>query len=351
MSILDRFRRREIRSSATDTLVAALLARAAGTTPATVTATAAVEAAAGLYGRAFAGARVEGPAPMVAALSPSVLCLIARELIRRGEALFVLRVMGGRVMLVPCATWTVFGGPDADAWSYEATVHGPNRTETVRELPPEAVAHFMYAVDPARPWHGLGPVQFAAIAGRLDAETAAALADESGGPVAQFVPVPVDGQDSTVAALRTDVADAKGRALLVEAQNHDWAASSGGRGAARMDWRAERLGANPPASLVALAAHAEKSVLGACGVPPDLVGGDSSAVAARESWRRFLVSSVAPIGRQVVEELRRKLDPGIDLGFPELQTSDLASRARAFGTLTKAGMMGAEARRIVGFEG
>ena len=92
MSFLDRFRRTETRSSATDQLLAALLARATGNTPATVTATGGVEAAAGLYGRAFAGAQVSGPDPFARVLTPSVLRTIGRELIRRGEAVFAIGV-------------------------------------------------------------------------------------------------------------------------------------------------------------------------------------------------------------------------------------------------------------------
>ena len=347
MGLLDRFRRVERRSSATDTLVAALLARASGNAPATVTATGALEAAAGLYGRAFAGAMVGGPESFARALTPSILATIGRELIRRGEAVYVIGVgMESGLTLTPAGTWNVTGS--AESWRYQVDLNGPSGTRTV-DLAAAAVLHCRYAVDPARPWHGLGPIQFASIAGRLNAETDSALASESGGPMANLIPIPVDGQDPTVTNLRKDIAAAKGKALTVESTTQDWATAGGQRGATRMDWRAERLGANPPASLVELSSRAERSVLATCGVPVELAeAGDGTG--QREAWRRFLFGSVAPLAKIVTEELRTKLDPGLSLDFEELRASDLAGRARAYKQLTEAGVDAGAAARIAGFE-
>ena len=347
MRFLDRFRRTETRSSATDQLLAALLARATGNTPATVTATGAVEAAAGLYGRAFAGATMEGPEAFTRALTPSVLATIGRELIRRGEAVFAIGVgMESGLTLTPAGTWNVTGS--AASWRYRVDLAGPSGTET-RELAAAAVLHPRYGVDPARPWAGLGPIQFASIAGRLNAETANALAGEAGGPQANLLPIPVDGQHPTVIALRKDIAAARGGALTVETTAKDWDDPGGPKSAVRFDWRAERLGADPPAALVELSGKAEQSVLAACGVPVELAeAGDGTG--QREAWRRFLFGSVAPLAKIVTEELRSKLDPGLSLAFPELRASDLAGRARAFGQLRKAGVTARAAARITGFD-
>ena len=150
-------------------------------------------------------------------------------------------------------------------------------------------------------------------------------------------------------ALRKDIAAARGKALTVESQSGDWNDPKGGRGAVRFDWRAERLGANPPAPLVDLSGKAERSILAACGVPVELAeAGDGTG--QREAWRRFLFGSVAPLAKIVTEELRAKLDPGMDLTFAELRASDLAGRARAFGQLRKAGVSAAAAAGIAGFE-
>ena len=344
MSWLDRFRRTETRSSATDQLLAAILARASGNTPATAGATGALEAAASLYGRAFAGSTISGPAAVTRALTPSVLRTIGRELIRRGECVFAIGVdRETGLSLTPAGTWNVEGS--AESWRYRVDLNGPSGTQTL-DLAAASVLHFRYAVDPARPWSGLGPLQFADIAGRLSAETDAALAGESAGPMAHLIPLPVDGESPTVVSLRADIGKSKGRAFLVESVS---SLAVGMDQKQRGDWRAERLGADPPEALVELRRDAEKSVLAACGVPVELAeSGDGTG--QREAHRRFIFGSVAPLAAIVVEELAAKLDPAIRMDFAELRASDLAGRARAFKQLTEAGVSAPAAARIAGFE-
>ena len=65
-------------------------------------------------------------------------------------------------------------------------------------MPAAAVVHPRFEVDPDRPWRGIGPIQSAALAGRLSAETAGALADAESGPRGGLLPLPVDGADPTV---------------------------------------------------------------------------------------------------------------------------------------------------------
>ena len=87
------FGRTEARSSTSYTdLLYQVAARATGTTTATAAATGALEACAGAMGRAFAAADVQAPGYAQAALTPDVLILIGRSLIRSGEVLFLLDV-------------------------------------------------------------------------------------------------------------------------------------------------------------------------------------------------------------------------------------------------------------------
>ena len=59
----------------------------------------------------------------------------------------------------------------------------------------------------------------------------------------------------------------------------------------------------------------------------------------RESWRQLLHATIAPLGRLVETELRDKLDaPALTLEWSELRASDIAGRARAFGSMVTAGM-------------
>ena len=80
--------------------------------------------------------------------------------------------------------------------------------------------HFKYAIDPTRPWRGNGPIQVAALAGTLSAETVKQLSDEASGPVGRLLGIPKDGEDDTVTNLKTDIRDARGRVALLEVG--DW---------------------------------------------------------------------------------------------------------------------------------
>ena len=122
--------------------------------------------------------------------------------------------------------------------------------------------HPMYSADPETPWRGAGPLQVAQLAGRLSAETVAALADEASGPRGSLLPLPVDGDDTTVSDLKADIRGLKGQTAIVE--GGDWASSSGDM--AR--WEAMRLGADPPAALVEQLAISTAEVYAACGINP-----------------------------------------------------------------------------------
>ena len=92
----------------TDAVVRALLAHAAGGVSADPSATAALEAAAGAYSRAFAVASVEPATPATRALTAEVLSLMARDLIRRGEFCHVIEVGRGGARLVPVGSRGTF---------------------------------------------------------------------------------------------------------------------------------------------------------------------------------------------------------------------------------------------------
>ena len=95
--------------------------------------------------------------------------------------------------------------------------------------------------------------------------------------------IPVDGGDATVEALKTDIANAKGRVALLE--TGDWGNAGGDTS---VDLRTQRFGAEPPASLVQLLTAASQEVYAACGFNSGLWGGSSSA-AVREAWRTCVI--------------------------------------------------------------
>ena len=333
-------------SSYTDALVAAITANAGGQNTAFPTATSALESCAGLVGRAFASADITCPDYAVEALSPDCLSMIGRALIRRGEILFDIDVLEGQVQLIPASSHDVDGDPDPRTWRYRLNLGGPDLQITKENLGGESVLHICYARDPETPWRGVGPLQVAQLAGRLSAEVTAALADESSGPRGSFLPMPTkDGIDATTDALKGDIRTAKGSMLTVESMAANWNA---GQDAPKGDWSQMRFGPMPPDALVKLLGAASVEVSSACGLSADLwLPGDGTG--KREAWRQALHGVVAPLGRIIESELRRKLDaPDLKLSWHELMASDLQGRARAFQSMIGGGMELAKAAALSG---
>ena len=328
--------------SYTDTLIAALVSRAQSKSLSIPTATAALEACAGTVGRGFAASEVTGPDSLARALTPGVLELVGRSLIRTGEVVFLIDTTAGKLRLIPAETHDVEGGPYVEEWEYRLTLGGPSKTVTHEFVPAQSVLHFRYAVDASTPWRGNGPIAVANLAGKLSAETVNALANESSGPVGRLLGIPVDGQDATVQALKADIRDARGRTALIE--TGDWANSGGD---SKVDLKTERFGAEPPASLVQLVTIASQEVYSACGLNQALWGG-SQAAAVREAWRLCLFGVLSPLGRLVEAELQDKLEDTVTLSWQELRASDLSGRARAFQSMVGGGM---EVERAAGLAG
>ena len=249
----------------TSTLVQMAIDRAKGTGGASAGATAALEACSGAVARAFAAADVAGGTFARAALTPACLAHIGRTIIRRGEA--VLAIDAGAMRLVPSSSWDVQGEVDESSWTYRANLSAPSAVVT-RSYPGDGIVHVRYSFDPERPWCGIGPLQAAALAGRLSANVSKALADESGTTIGFVLPLPVDGQDPTVAALKQDLRASDGGLHLVESTRTMHVGAPGS--APRDDWKASRLGPNPPAGEVSLLGEAFREVAAAVGVPLSL---------------------------------------------------------------------------------
>ena len=343
----NRAERRE--SSYTDLLVSLAVARAGGTTTAKVTATGALQAAAGLVSRCFALADVSGPASLTAAVTPACLSLIGRALIRSGEAVLVIDVdPGGAVRLHPASHWDIQGDVDPETWRYRVNMPAPSVTVT-RSVEAAGVVHPRFETDPEAPWRGVSPLESAALAGKLSSETAAALADESSMPRGALLPLPVDGQDPTLDLLKADIRTLAGQIAFVESVKsmHPGAAASSPVG----DWKTQRIGPAPTAPLVELHGTAAAEVLGACGIPAVLFASTGDGTSRREAFRQVLHSTIQPLGELVAGELSEKLEADVSLTFDRLFAADLAGRARAFQSMTGAGMELAKAAALSGLMG
>ena len=343
----------------TDAIVAAIAAQAGGESG-DPKALASLEVAAGLWARAFAGAEVMASPAIVEAVTPQFRATLARSLIRRGEGVYAIDVdADGRLVLVPAGSWDVRGGHDESAWWYRCDLFGPSGNVT-RFLPAVAVIHVRYAVDPARPWHGVNPLQWARTTGTLAANLESRLAQETGGPVGNLIPAPTEGMDATddsdpLADLKSDLAGLKGGTALAPSMTQGY--GQGGAAAPSTDWQARRIGANPPSVLQALRSDVGQAIMAACGIPPAFASDRSESNTLREAWRLFVVSSVQPVAMLAAAELSRKLAVPVGFDFDTLRANDEMSRARAIGSraqafdrLVKAGASFESAARAVGLD-
>ena len=327
-----------------DARLAAILAAAQGDSAADVNAIAAAEIASGLWGRAFASARVEPDTIATRAITPATLELIGRELVRKGEALFLLQVRGGTLAMMPVSWWDTYGSYLPESWTYQITLAGPDETYTMR-VRGDRLVHARYGCTPTEPWRGVSPLAHARTTSDLASMIEHRLAQEATAPAGQILPVPGAAADPQTIALGGTLKNLKGRLGLVPSMSGNWSGAK--QDAPRMDYETRRLGANPPASLDMLRSSSARHVLAACGVPIELAE-SSEGTGAREAFRRFLHATITPAARLVELELSQKLDVPVKLDFSGLMASDLSGRARAFQSLVGGGMDIAEAAALAG---
>ena len=286
--------------------------------------TAAVELAAGLWGRAFASAQIT-PERLAAVVTPAYLAEVARALILRGEHLSA--IMGPPLRLLPAGAHDVSGGYDPETWRYQLTLDGPSGPQTML-LPAAGVVHLRWSTDAAQPWRGVSPLERAGVSAGLLGWLETRLGQEARARTGYLLPVPVDGADESVTQLKADLATLKGNTALVQTTQSGWGASAQQK--VPREYSVQRLGADPPEALGELRGDVAADILAACGVPPSLGIPNIDGTAQRESWRRFLHSSVVPMGLLVAAELSAALGAEVGLGFDRLMASDLSGRARAF---------------------
>ena len=328
-----------------DILLSALYDAATGTAGASVATIGALEAAACLYARAFSCARVNPPAAR-RVLTPPLMALLARNLIRSGEDLHLIRVdRSGRVRLLSVGSWHVEGGADEESWLYTLHRYGPS-TMTQSRVASETVMHTRYAVDPMRPWLGVSPLGWARSTARLAANLEQRLGEEAGARVGSFLPLPKDDQE-VLAQIEANIGKNRGGMLTVKTAAGGW--EEGKAGAPTHDFVTKRYGANPPVTLATLRSDAGQTVLEACGVPVALMGG-SDGTAMRAAWTRFLAGSVEPLLETVRVEVEAKLEQDVTFDLSPL-AADLSMRAQALERMVKAGIELAEARRLSGLLG
>ena len=158
------------------------------------------------------------------------------------------------------------------------------------------------------------------------------LGEEAGQNVGSVIPVPTT---SNKTELQGDIRGLKGKIGLVDSTAGGW--DTGSANAPAGEWTPRRLGANPPPTLPTLRTDVERSILAACGIPPEAIQG-GQGTASREAFRRFLHLTISPIADIMTAQLLSLTDDDVTLNFDRLMASDIQGRARAFQSMVGGGM-------------
>ena len=306
--------------------------------------TAAVQAAAALWGRCFASAQIN-PEALAAQVTPSVLYEVGRAFVLHGESCWLIDGDGRDLRLVQASDWDVTG---TMTWSYRLQLSGPSGTY-VRRVGADQVLHPRINVDPAHPHRGCSSVALAGLTGGTLAGLERQFKQEAGANSGYVIPSATEGlSDSAFTLLKDDIAALKGRSTLVPSLAPR--AGDPGAGPGRADWQARRLGANPPEYAVSLHSDVAVAVLAACGVPPQLFSATGDGAGSREAYRQLLAASIQPAGVLLQGYLSDAFEVPVALGWDRLAAADVQGRARAYRSLvgTEGGIEDSEARRVTG---
>ena len=300
--------------------------------------TAAVEASAGLLSRSFMGAEVTGPDWVRELVTGDWLGLVGRDLVRQGQHLSAIRFGAERALLAPCGDWYWQAGTyDPATWRVRCSAYGPTAHHHWL-LTLDSVVCIAWGRRSNYPYAGTGPLGFARTAAKAGFHSESTLANEMAGPVAQLLAIPMDGgakgDDDPLKELKKDLAKAKGGAVLVETVAGAW--GDGKENAPRRDWKAERMGPQPPEAVVRVAEAAFNRTLAATGCSPALFD-DSDGTSKREALRQYHMGTVKPLAKMLETELSMKLGETVRLGFDNYPL-DLAGRAQAFQKLVAGGV-------------
>lgn len=312
---------------------------------------AAVEAAAGQWSRGLGAVRVEGAGDMIAeALGPEHFERAGRDLLLHGNSVWAIEVADGMVKLIEASpSFDVRGSADPASWTYRVDLLAPDDYPH-HVLAATAVVH--YRLPGGWPWRGASPLTQAVR--RLDLGAEVAAEQESGKAAVDVLEVGARNRERI--AYQITQGNLSGILPLfvvpgLPKQDEQWTSpmAVAARGAYEPIGRRTRLGPDPTGPMVDLLAAAQDRVLAAAGVPPALFDRVAAGAGQREAWRRFLHSTLAPIGRLIEAELRLKLEvPALKIAFDDLFASDLSGRARAFQSLVGAGMDPARAAALAG---
>ena len=304
------------------------------------TKTAALECAASMWANALGSA--QGPLPS------DCLAWLGRELILRGQGVFLIDTSMGRLRFVPIWHVDIDGyGPFPESWTYRCMVNSPDNSSYVR-VRGDGVIHLVWSSNPASPWRGCPPWDnsTASILGSVEGR----FSKEAKTPFGYLLPSRdrrVSPADDNAENAGYNFAELNGR-LVTTSGN---AVEVGGQVPnPQQRYSPIRLGMDLPQPLIQFRKDVERSVLMACQIPEALVSA-ADGTSQREAYRRFVVMAVEPVLRRLSSELEAKLEISpAEAAFDvhALHGHDIAGRAKAFQVLVAAGKSPEEASRLSG---
>ena len=279
---------------------------------------------------------------------------------RRGQLVFDLEVdAGGALALLPCAAFNVLiGSPDPATWIYALQCYGPSSTVT-RYRPRDGVVHLQYGRDATRPLARARPLaDRAALRRAILAGVERQLAGEAESASGYILPTPdvgdrgqaadADGDEDPLTALRRDLAAARGRTLLAPSMAAGFGGGPGVSPTTSQEYQARRFGIDPPESTIELRRDVERSVLSTYGILPALFHPQAAGTALREAARTVHALSAVPVAELVAAQFSEALGEPVTLDLRRGRATDVATQARAVGSLVTAGVDVNAAREIVG---
>lgn len=288
--------------------------------------------AAGLLGRAFISAKRSGRHEML--FSPERLQTMASELVIYGQSLW-LRDNGDI------------------KWEQRCTVSRKTGQYRIRgkPIPPERVLHFRTNVDMIS-GQGRSDLAIALTTQEFIRKIETNLADEIDAPRGYLIPTQgywepkIDDEgnvlDNDVMAAMKDM---EGGLLLVPSETINMM-GAGTTPSSQYEWHQRRIGFEAPEVVLKWYEAARLTALSVMGIPASLVN-PVDASAMREGWRLYLFTVVDPLAK-LLEAAAARCGLEIDLNFDELGASDIANRARAYGSLVDGGMSEEEAKMKTG---
>lgn len=153
------------------------------------------------------------------------------------------------VDLIPTEHWHWHtGGPIERNWNASVTLYGPVGSH-YKTLGRNQVAFMQWVRLPIEPHRGQSSGGLASLAGKGAVEEEEATDDEVSGPIAQILPIPAnhDGDDDELDGITEGLANAQGKAVVLETTAGGW---NDRTGAPHPDWMASRFGPNPPEGMV-----------------------------------------------------------------------------------------------------